>query len=72
MNILKKWWPTIAHWGISGVLFLQPSVQAFAEAHKAYSFVILAAWGSFLHWLTSPKNAETVAAVKAASVVPIQ
>jgi hypothetical protein len=67
MNILKKWWPTIAHWGVIGILFLDPSVQAFAAGHKAYSFVILGAWGSFLHWLTSPKNADVVAEAKAST-----
>lgn len=52
--MLKKYWPSIAHAGAVGVLFLDPSVQAFAAHHPAYAAPIALLWGILLHRAQSP------------------
>jgi hypothetical protein len=64
LALLKKYWPSILHGAGSLVIFLSPAVRDALLAHPNYSAPALAAWGFLLHWLTSPKNADTVAAAK--------
>ena len=52
--MLKKYWPTLAHAGAVAVLFLAPSVDAFAKGHPAYSAPIALLWGFLLHRAQSP------------------
>jgi hypothetical protein len=52
--MLKKYWPSIVHVAAAGVLFLNPSVQAYAASHAAYAAPILMVWGIVLHHLPSP------------------
>jgi hypothetical protein len=54
--MLKKYWPSIATVAGSVVLFLSPSVTAFAGTHKGYAVPLLAIWGVFLHWAESPRT----------------
>lgn len=54
MNTLKKYWPTLAHFAGVAILFLSPSVQAFAASHPAYSAPIALVWGFLLHRAESP------------------
>jgi hypothetical protein len=54
----------LVHIGATLIIFLQPSVTQFAETHKNSSGAILLVWGLLLHWMTSPKNADVVAAAK--------
>lgn len=61
MKLLNKYWPSIAHVALVLVTFLQPSVNSWADSHKAASGTVLVGWGLLLHWLTSPKNADVVA-----------
>jgi hypothetical protein len=52
--MLKKYWPSIVHVGAVAVLFLNPSVQAFAASNKAYAAPIALLWGILLHRAQSP------------------
>lgn len=52
--MLKKYWPSIAHAGAVLVVFLSPSVQAFAASHPAYSAPVVLVWGFLLHRAESP------------------
>jgi hypothetical protein len=52
--MLKKYWPSIAHAVAVGVLFLDPSVQAFAATHQAYAAPVVLVWGFLLHRAQSP------------------
>lgn len=61
MQLLKKWWPSIAHLALVLTGFLQPSVDTYIATHKAQAATVLLVWGFLLHWLTSPKNADLVA-----------
>jgi hypothetical protein len=53
---LAKLWPSLVTLGAGLILFLAPSVQAYAGAHPAYSVPILTLWGFFLHWAQSPRT----------------
>jgi hypothetical protein len=52
--MLKKYWPSIVHIVGAGLLFLNPSVQAYAGSHAAYAAPVLMIWGVVLHHLPSP------------------
>jgi len=52
--MLKKYWPSIAHAAAVGVLFLNPSVQAFVVSHPAYAAPVALLWGFALHRAQSP------------------
>jgi hypothetical protein len=52
--MLKKLLPTLVTVGAGLVVFLTPSVQAYAGAHAAYSVPIVTVWGVLLHWAQSP------------------
>jgi predicted membrane protein len=54
MQLLKQYWPSIVHVAAAGVLFLNPSVQAYAASHAAYAAPLLMVWGVVLHHLPSP------------------
>ncbi|HEY1800101.1 MAG TPA: hypothetical protein VGG46_04125 [Terriglobales bacterium] len=54
MNRLKKYWPTIVHIGGVAILFLAPSVDAFAKAHPVYAVPIAALWGLLLQRAKPP------------------
>jgi hypothetical protein len=53
---MKAWfWKNkgyIIHYAAVAVFFLNPSVQAFASSHTAYSAAIVMLWGTALHWAT--------------------
>lgn len=40
----------VAHLAAGLVLFLNPSVRAYAASHASYSFAISTVWGWILHW----------------------
>jgi len=40
--------------GAAALLFLNPSVQAYASSHPAYAVPVLGIWGIVLHHLPSP------------------
>ena len=55
MQILKRYWPSIATAAAGLLTFLTPSVQAYAAQHAAYSVPLLTVWGVVLHHLPSPR-----------------
>jgi hypothetical protein len=53
---IVKLWPTLATIGAGLVVFISPSIQAYAGAHPGYSVPLLTVWGIFLHWAQSPRT----------------
>jgi hypothetical protein len=47
---LIKYKGYLLHAGAMGLVFLDPSVNAFILAHPAYAFLGGTLWGSILHW----------------------
>lgn len=39
----------LIHYGLSAVIFLDPSVHAWLAAHPGYSAIGLLVWGTILH-----------------------
>jgi len=54
VTLVKKYWPSLVHVGAAALLFLNPSVQAYASSHPAYAVPVLGIWGIVLHHLPSP------------------
>ena len=48
-------WPSLATAASGLVVFLTPSVQAYAGGHKGASIAVLTLWGIALHWAQSPR-----------------
>lgn len=40
----------LIHYGLVGVVFLDPSVKAWFAGHPAYAIVGAFGWGTVLHW----------------------
>jgi hypothetical protein len=40
----------LLHMAAGLLVFLDPSVRAFAASHSSYSFLVSTAWGWALHW----------------------
>lgn len=51
---MKSHLPAILHVLLTVVVFLTPSVRAFAASHLAYSAMIAGVWGLILAYLQSP------------------
>jgi hypothetical protein len=50
MNFINKYKGYVIHAAAVLVVFLSPSVQAFAVAHPAYAAIATLAYGYALHW----------------------
>ena len=58
-SFIKKYWPSLAHTVAVGVIWLNPSVQAFASANPksaAAGTLGVMVWGYILHWAESPAS----------------
>lgn len=54
MDKFKKYWPMLAHIGGMAILFLNPSVEAYASKNPGLAAPIVLAWGFLLHRAQSP------------------
>ena len=59
VTLLKRYWPPLAHFIGTAVLFLDPSMQRFIVAHKDTGAGIFLVWGLVLSWAESPAKKGT-------------
>jgi len=52
MNFINKYKGYLIHAAAVAIVFLSPSVQAFAVAHPAYAAGVTLVYGFALHWAT--------------------
>lgn len=56
MTWIKKHWPWMLTGAAGLIMFLDPSVQAYAGAHKDAGIIVATLWSIALHWAKSPRQ----------------